>query len=188
MTGRPVPARTAIRDRIIAVLNGATAAQDRVRANVTRKVLERLLEIGPVIRVYMFQGTGEKDGAEAHSYKRTMDVAVHLIAAEDDDTDAVLDRLAEDVEARLFNDRLLNGEVDGTAEPVAAEFDFDRFAFSPDDDTSAAHLVTIYRAVYYTDQPQRGTLDNFVTADIKTHPADGDADTPPAHDTLTLPQ
>lgn len=189
---RPYPPRLEIRNRILDRLRNRTAAQDRIRVNVTKRQLERMVENGPVIRVYLFQETGEQDGAEAHSYKRVLEVAVHLTAVSDEDVDEVLELLAFDVEALLFTDPLLNDEPiveDGkTVEAFASSFEFSRMTLAPDEDTGFGHHVSIYQATYYTDQPEAGSLDSFITADIETHVADGTPTTPPAHDRLTLPQ
>jgi hypothetical protein len=186
------PPRLQIRDRAMDRLFGVTAAQDRVRANATRRQLERLLEAGPVVRVYLFQENGEKDGEQPHSSKRTLEMVVHLTALADDDVDSVLELLAWDVEARLFTDPLLNGEpadVEGsTVDPVAALIEFARMTMAPDEESGLAHMAVIYEVTYYTEQPSVGTLDDFVTADVTTRVEEGDEDTPPARDRITLPQ
>lgn len=188
MTAHPRSPRLDVRDRVMAVLLNRTAAQDRVRKNLTRRQLERMLELGPVIRVYLFQEKGEKDSEEPHSTERTLELVLHITALADEDVDDVLEALTFDAEARLFSDPLLNGWPVGDAEPLAKSFEFDRMTMAPDEESGFGHQATVYKVVYYTGQPDSGSLDDFITADILTEPADGTPDTPPGHDRLILPQ
>lgn len=170
--------RQEIRDKVVELLTGIAEVNERVFPNRARRLFEEEL---PAILVYTKSETGEIGVQAPREYKRTLKLAIEIVAKADEDLDNDLDDIAKEIETRLFRNETLDGLV-SDVQYSDTEIEFEPEAQVP---VGAARLT--FDVEYWTEAPDEiPDLDDFEKAHIETLPEGATDDTEPAVDDLDM--
>lgn len=157
--------REAIAKRIV---DAATAAGSRVYENRARPLWDKQFFTQlPAVLVYTTTEDVEIFNASPREYKRTLEVAIELVASGDADVDDALDLLAAAIEPLFYNgvltevgqpDNCLNDEMILTGSQMALRDEGQGIAGS---------TRLTYDVIYYTEAPEAVPVDNFDTLETE---------------------
>lgn len=172
--------RKQIRAAFKQLLTGISGVNSNVFASRSRQVWPEEL---PAILVYTRTETAEIYIDAPREYKRTLQLAVEIIAKGDENVDEALDNLCQEVERRVFQDETLNDLVSDT---ILSDTEID---FVPDGEQPVGAARITFNVEYFSLAPEeKDGLDDFLRAHIETLPVPSTDDTEPAEDDLDLPQ
>jgi hypothetical protein len=149
----------------------AAAAKLRGRPDAAAPVFEnRMLTLRrcalPAVAVYALQETVDAASASSapRELKRTLQLAIDVVASHTDDLDDVLDELARQVEREMHGDETLSGTA---SDSLLASTSVD---LAMDGERPAGRAQLIYSVTYYTHAPEAedSELDDLKTVDVKT--------------------
>ena len=195
---RPLRQRKLIRKKIIEILTGTTDAGARVWANQSTPAWEEQLALGPMILVYPRSEGAETYAIAPRELKRTLDLAVEIIAAgpEADDEKSgapslsdILDDVSHQVECELSRDDTV-GCTASDIQLTNTEFEFTNEGAVP---FGSARLL--YTVTYYTNVPEdiakQTVTPDFTTAasdwHVGHHDDDPDLTNTEANDEVDIP-
>ena len=172
--------RKLIREAMVQLLTGIEGIGDRVFESRARRLFPEEL---PAILVYTKSETAEIWVQGAREYKRTMKLAIEVLAKADENVDDTIDDLCQEIEQRIFRKETLDGV---TSDVKYSDTDID---FEPDAETPICAARLTFDCEYYTEAPEEQFgLDDFETAHVETKPAGSTDDTEPAKDDLEMEQ
>ena len=176
--------RRLIRDAFVAVLTGLPTTGANVFKSRVRALWET--EELPALLVYTQDDRAEIFNEAPRRYERTASVAVEIVARANDDLDDVLDGIADEVEAALFDNPYLlvsdgqGGTVARSADTVLTTTEI-KILKEGDTEIGAARLT--FDATYYQDAPAdvstTGNPDDLATVGLDWNPG---GQLPPAPD------
>lgn len=173
--------RKLIRKAVIQRLKDAnTACGQRVFGNRARQIFQNEL---PCLLVYTQKEPVEISVQGPREYKRSLQVAVEIVAKADDDLDDSIDDIAEQVEAAIFTDETFG---DLASDTILGDTDIDIIDDGEKPIGAAKILLTI---PYYQRLPELvpADMDDFKTATMVVDVAPGDGQVE-STDSITLPQ
>lgn len=172
--------RKQIRAAVAQLLQGISGVGSRVFESRSRQVWPEEL---PAILVYTRTETAEIFNESPREYKRTLQLAVEVIAKGDENVDDTLDDLCQEIEHRIFQDDTLDNLVSDT---ILSDTEID---FVPDGEQPVGAARITFNVEYFTLAPEEQEgLDDFLRAHIETTPVPSTEDTEPAVDDVDLPQ
>ncbi|WAP69043.1 hypothetical protein [Jiella pelagia] len=137
----------------------------------------------PCIVVYSRSEAVEEYNAAPLEYKRTVSIAIEIIANGLRELDDALDDIAEDVERVVFSDDTLGGAC---SDIRLSQVEMD---ITSEGDTPIGSCRLTFDCIYYKEAPQdlSGALDNFDKAHLRydISPSDGSNE---AEDEVIMPQ
>lgn len=174
-----------IRDTVVALLVGKTAAESRVVAS--RKNAYKKNEL-PAISVYTLEETVDRESRNTAPRELTRDLKVEIAgwvfhAPDGSLVDDAMDALKLEIETVMYADPFLGGAAgDSLLEGTV-------WGLRNEGDVPMGLVVLTYSVTYRTlapEAPDIDSLDDFITADTLYQPPGVPADGEVAHDTILV--
>lgn len=171
--------RKAIRHAMRDMLLGATDAGQRVYTNRGVRLDESLF---PAIVIMNAGESIEEHAIAPLIYKREAEISVEVHVQPGSTADDLLDDLAEQVEAVFWPDETLGGTTEELRLLRVSET-----AVEGEARQDIAALALVYRATYFSEQPEAQGLNDLKTVHVEHETGQGDNEVSEAEDLITLP-